>query len=169
MTEERQDGGHELVVLIDPKDREIGQMEKLAAHREGRLHRAFSVFVFNAKGELLLQQRAATKYHSASLWTNTCCGHPRPGETLVAAGERRLKEEMGLSIPLRTTFHFTYRAELEHGLVEHEMDHVLIGTSDLDPHPPRRKHPIGGGWIVRHLKGRWRNIRDSSQRGSPFA
>ena len=101
MTEERQDGGHELVVLIDPQDREIGQMEKLAAHREGRLHRAFSVFVFNAKGELLLQQRAATKYHSASLWTNTCCGHPRPGETLVAAGERRLKEEMGLSIPLR--------------------------------------------------------------------
>ena len=135
MTEERQDGGHELVVLIDPQDREIGQMEKLAAHREGRLHRAFSVFVFNAKGELLLQQRAATKYHSASLWTNTCCGHPRPGETLVAAGERRLKEEMGLSIPLRTTFHFTYRAELEHGLVEHEMDHVLIGTSDLDPRP----------------------------------
>ena len=123
------------MVLIDPQDREIGQMEKLEAHREGRLHRAFSVFVFNERGELLLQQRAATKYHSAGLWTNTCCGHPRPGEALVDAGERRLKEEMGLRIPLRTTFHFTYKAELEHGLVEHEIDHVLIGISDHDPRP----------------------------------
>lgn len=135
MSEVGQEGGQEFVVLLDPQDREIGQMEKLEAHKQGRLHRAFSVFIFNAKGELLLQQRAATKYHSASLWSNTCCGHPRPGEALVAAGERRLKEEMGLKIPLRTTFHFTYTADLEHGLVEHEIDHVLIGTSDHDPRP----------------------------------
>lgn len=129
----------------------------------------FLVFIFNAQGELLLQQRAATKHHSASLWTNTCCGHPRPGEALVAAGERRLKEEMGLSIPSRTTFHFTYTAELEHGLVEHEIDHVLIGTSDLIHDRHRWKHPIGGGWIAQPLKRSWLNIRDSSQRGSPFA
>ncbi|HQX98958.1 MAG TPA: isopentenyl-diphosphate Delta-isomerase [Flavobacteriales bacterium] len=125
----------EMVVLIDPNDREIGQMEKLEAHRTGRLHRAFSVFIFNAQGELLLQQRAANKYHSASLWTNTCCGHPRPGEALVAAGERRLEEEMGLHVPLRPAFHFTYAAKLEDGLTEHELDHVLIGRSDRDPRP----------------------------------
>ena len=125
----------EMVVLIDPNDREIGQMGKLEAHRTGRLHRAFSVFIFNAQGELLLQQRAANKYHSASLWTNTCCGHPRPGEALVAAGERRLEEEMGLHVPLRPAFHFTYAAKLEDGLTEHELDHVLIGRSDRDPRP----------------------------------
>ncbi|MBP6310721.1 MAG: isopentenyl-diphosphate Delta-isomerase [Flavobacteriales bacterium] len=133
--EEKLPNGPEQVILIDPDDRELGHMEKLAAHREGMLHRAFSVFVFNDHGELLLQQRASSKYHSAGLWTNTCCGHPRPGETIQEAAGRRLFEEMGVKIELTPVFHFVYRAELENGLVENELDHVLIGRFSKDPDP----------------------------------
>ena len=125
----------EQVVLIDPDDRELGHMEKLAAHREGLLHRAFSVFLFNDQGELLLQQRASSKYHSAGLWTNTCCGHPRPGETIQEAAGRRLFEEMGIKTELTPVLHFMYRAELENGLVENELDHVLICRYSNDPDP----------------------------------
>ena len=135
MSSQRTSMFQEMVVLVDPQDRELGQMEKLAAHREGLLHRAFSVFIFNTKGELLMQQRAPTKYHSAGLWSNTCCGHPRPGEALADAGERRLVEEMGLSVKLRPVFNFTYTAKLEGGLVEKEIDHVLLGSVDIDPKP----------------------------------
>jgi isopentenyl-diphosphate Delta-isomerase len=116
------------VILVDEQDVEIGSMEKLEVHQKGLLHRAFSVFVFNDKQELLLQQRALEKYHSPALWTNTCCSHPSPGETTISAARRRLQEEMGFDTELDFAFHFTYKAEFENGLTEHEFDHVFIGT-----------------------------------------
>lgn len=124
----------EELILVDENDQEIGVMEKMEAHEKGLLHRAFSVLLFNNEGKLLLQQRALNKYHSPGLWTNTCCSHPRPMETTEAAANRRLFEEMGLHAPLKEVFHFTYRAELEYGLIEHEIDHVFIGYSDETPH-----------------------------------
>ena len=127
----------EEVVLVNERDEVLGQMEKLAAHRQGLLHRAFSVFIFHSNGSLLLQQRAATKYHSGGLWTNTCCGHPRPNETVGDAAARRLWEEMRIDPVLTPQFTFTYRAELNGGLVEHELDHVYFGNHDggADPDP----------------------------------
>jgi isopentenyl-diphosphate delta-isomerase len=117
----------EKVILVDAQDREVGVEEKLKAHLSGKLHRAVSVFIFNKQGETLLQQRAFSKYHSGGLWSNTCCGHPRPGETPLKAAERRLQEEMGISASLNKIFDFTYRAELDKGLIEHEFDHVFYG------------------------------------------
>ena len=114
----------EEVILVDEHDREIGSGEKLQIHQEGKLHRAFSVLVFNWKQELLLQKRKETKYHSGGLWTNTCCSHPRPGELTLEAAQRRLHEEMGLTCPLREVENFIYRAEFENGLIEHEYDHL---------------------------------------------
>lgn len=125
----------EQVVLVDEADREIGHMEKLAAHEAGLLHRAFSVFVFNTKGELLLQRRADGKYHSPGLWTNTCCGHPRPGEATLQAAGRRLMEEMGLSCGLLEVFSFRYEKALGRGMHENELDHVMVGISDREPVP----------------------------------
>lgn len=124
----------EHVILVDPFDLEIGTMEKLEAHQKGLLHRAFSILLFNSQGELMLQQRSLNKYHSPGLWTNTCCSHPRPNENTLLAAMRRLQEEMGLSSNLKEIFHFTYRAELEDGLIEHEIDHVFIGITDEIPH-----------------------------------
>ena len=124
----------EEVILVDPSDQEIGAMEKMEAHEKGLLHRAFSVLLFNSSGELLLQQRSLGKYHSPGLWTNTCCSHPRPAEKTLDAANRRLQEEMGLQTALSEIFHFTYKAELEDGLIEHEVDHVFIGTTDETPH-----------------------------------
>jgi len=118
---------NEMVVLVDLQDRELGVEEKIKAHRDGKLHRAFSVFVFNEKGEILLQQRALHKYHSGGLWTNACCSHPRPGEGIAQAAARRLQEEMGFACQLRPAFQFIYKAELDGGLIEHELDHVFIG------------------------------------------
>lgn len=123
----------EWVVLVDAEDRELGKMEKMEAHEKGLLHRAFSVFVVNDAGQLLLQQRAWSKYHSGGLWTNTCCSHPRPGESVEAAAARRLMEEMGMRCDLSPAFHFVYRSALDHGLVEHELDHVFIGRSSAVP------------------------------------
>ena len=123
----------EQVILVNEKDEPIGLMGKMEAHEKGLLHRAFSVFIFNSKQEVLLQQRAACKYHSPNLWTNTCCSHPRAGETNQQAGERRLQEEMGLQVPLREVFSFIYRAPFDNGLTEHEYDHVLVGYSDAQP------------------------------------
>lgn len=120
----------ELVVLVDETDNPIGLMEKQQAHVAGLLHRAFSVFVFNPKGELLLQQRAADKYHSPLLWTNTCCSHPRENETYLEAAHRRLQEEMGFDCELEGKFHFIYKAQLEEKLFEHELDHVFTGFYD---------------------------------------
>ena len=122
----------EHVVLVDQHGRDLGTMEKMAAHKEGRLHRAFSIFVFNDDDQLLLQQRAFDKYHSAGLWANTCCSHQRPGEDTLTAAKRRLEEEMGLDCTLEEIFTFSYRAEFENGLIENEYDHILIGySSDL--------------------------------------
>jgi isopentenyl-diphosphate delta-isomerase len=117
----------EEVILVNEQDEETGIMEKMQAHREGALHRAFSVFIFNSKGEMLLQQRAMNKYHSGGLWTNACCSHPRPGELIHEAAARRLKEELGFEVPLEKIFHFTYRSSFENGLTEHEFDHVFFG------------------------------------------
>ena len=123
----------ERVILVDIHDNPIGEMEKLKAHVEAKLHRAFSVFIFNSKGELLLQQRALDKYHSPGLWTNTCCSHQRAGETNIEAGKRRLFEEMGFACELKEVFWFIYRADFDNGLTEHELDHVMIGQYDLSP------------------------------------
>ena len=120
----------EQVVLVNDKDEELGVMEKMEAHEKALLHRAFSVFVFNQKGELLLQQRALNKYHSGGLWTNTCCSHPRPNENIAAAASRRLQEEMGFETTLEKIFDFIYQAGFDNGLTEHEFDHVFIGYYD---------------------------------------
>jgi isopentenyl-diphosphate delta-isomerase len=125
----------ERVVLVDGDDRAVGTEEKMAAHRTGLLHRAFSIVVSNASGEWLLQRRSAGKYHSGGKWSNTCCGHPRPAEPLEAAAHRRLREEMGLDCRLRQVSLLRYRAQLDHGLVENEIDHVLWGESDAVPRP----------------------------------
>jgi isopentenyl-diphosphate delta-isomerase len=117
----------ERVVLVDEQDRETGAAEKLAAHASGKLHRAFSIFVFNSERQLLLQRRAKSKYHSGGLWSNTCCGHPRPGEATAEAARRRLREEMNFDCELRPAFEFLYRAEFENELIEHEYDHVFVG------------------------------------------
>lgn len=123
----------EEVILVDQNDKEIGTEEKIKAHKEATLHRAFSIFVFNPKGELLLQKRAKSKYHSAGLWTNTCCSHPRPGEPLEEAAHRKLKQEMGFDTELKEMFSFIYKAEFANGLTEHEFDHVFIGKWDGEP------------------------------------
>ena len=123
----------EEVILVDENDTEIGTMEKMLAHREARLHRAFSVFIFNAQKKMLLQQRNPLKYHSGGLWTNTCCGHPRPGENTRSAAERRLNEEMGIKAPLEEKFSFIYKAPFSNGLTENEFDHVFVGRFDSDP------------------------------------
>lgn len=115
------------VILVDIHDRPIGVMDKMEAHEKGVLHRAFSIFLFNSKGEMLLQQRAISKYHSGGLWTNACCSHPAPGETASDAAKRRLREELGLELPLTRVFDFVYRAEFDNGLTEHEFDHVFAG------------------------------------------
>lgn len=123
----------EYVILVNEQDQEIGQIGKMEAHELGLLHRAFSVLIFNSKGELLLQQRAAHKYHSPLLWTNSCCSHQRPGEATLNAAKRRLQEEMGLSANLQTAFHFIYQAKLDQGLTEHELDHVVFGYTNDTP------------------------------------
>jgi isopentenyl-diphosphate delta-isomerase len=118
------------VILVDNNDVAIGSMDKMLAHEQALLHRAFSVFIFNSKGEMLLQQRAEKKYHSAGLWTNACCSHPSPGEDTAQAAARRLREELGFSVPLKKAFTFTYRTDFENGLTENEFDHVYTGIYD---------------------------------------
>lgn len=121
------------VQLVDHQDNPIGSMEKLEAHRKGVLHRALSVIIINSKKELLLQRRALEKYHSPGLWTNTCCSHPYPSELPMNAAKRRLVEEMGMQTDLNFLFKFQYKCDFENGLIEHELDHVFIGTSDENP------------------------------------
>ncbi len=123
----------EQVILVNENDEQIGLMPKMEAHEKGVLHRAFSVFIFNAANELMLQQRALTKYHSPGLWTNTCCSHQRDGETSIEAGTRRLYEEMGFSVPLKETTSFIYKAPFDNGLTEHELDHILVGEYSDTP------------------------------------
>jgi len=123
----------EKVILVDKNDNQVGLMPKLEAHEKGVLHRAFSIFIFNSKYELLLQKRASSKYHSGGLWTNTCCSHPREGEDTLDAANRRLDEEMGIKTSLRKVYDFIYKAELDNQLTEHEFDHVFYGVFDNDP------------------------------------
>ncbi|MBN1954174.1 MAG: isopentenyl-diphosphate Delta-isomerase [Anaerolineae bacterium] len=151
----------EQVILVDSKGQEIGAGPKMEMHRAGKLHRAFSVFVFNSRGELLLQQRANDKYHSGGLWTNTCCSHPRPGEPTEAAAHRRLREEMGFDCQLEEQFQFTYRAQLDNGLVEYEYDHVLIGQHDGDPIPSPEEV---GDWKWVAMDDLQRDVREHPER-----
>jgi isopentenyl-diphosphate delta-isomerase len=127
----------EEVILVDGNDEQVGTMEKMEAHRKGVLHRAFSIFLFNDKNEMLLQQRAVTKYHSGGLWTNACCSHPRPFEDTEAAALRRLEEELGFTTLIKKIFDFHYDASFDNGLVEHEFDHVYVGTysGKIRPNP----------------------------------
>jgi isopentenyl-diphosphate delta-isomerase len=118
----------EQVILVTPDDNAIGTMEKMEAHVKGVLHRAFSVLLYNSKGEMLLQKRAKSKYHSAGLWTNACCSHPLPGESVEVAARRRLREEMGIDVHSAVAYNFIYKASLDNNLTEHELDHVLIGN-----------------------------------------
>ena len=133
--------GTQEVILVNEQDVEIGKMEKLEAHQKAVLHRAFSVFIFNKKGEMLLQQRARNKYHSAGLWTNACCSHPSPGEDTLSAASRRLIEEMGFSTALTKIFEFTYQTRFDNGLTEHEYDHVYTGVFEgtIKPNPDEVK------------------------------
>lgn len=124
-----------LLILVDENDQPAGTMEKLEAHQKAMLHRAFSVLISNSRNELLIHQRAAGKYHSAGLWTNTCCSHPMPGEDTESAAHRRLQEEMGFDCGLKHQFHFIYKTELDNQLTEHELDHVFTGVFDGIPHP----------------------------------
>lgn len=123
----------ELVILVDQEDNKIGLMPKMEAHEKAKLHRAFSVFIFNKNNDLMLQQRALHKYHSPGLWTNTCCSHQRDGESNIEAGTRRLEEEMGFVAPLKETTSFIYKAPFDNGLTEHELDHILVGYYEGAP------------------------------------
>lgn len=118
------------VILVDEMDRPLGVADKMKVHLDGQLHRAFSIFIFNSEGHMLLQQRALNKYHSGGLWTNACCSHPFPGEDTARAATRRLEEELGFQTPVEKIFDFVYKAELENGLTEYEFDHVFAGQFD---------------------------------------
>lgn len=123
----------EKVILVNENDEAVGLMPKLEAHEKALLHRAFSVFIINDKNEVMLQQRAAHKYHSPLLWTNTCCSHQREDEANIQAGKRRLMEEMGLVVELKELFSFIYKAPFDNGLTEHEFDHVMLGYCNNEP------------------------------------
>lgn len=149
----------EKVILVDSSDREVGTMEKMAAHRNGgTLHRAFSVFIYNTDGDMLLQQRAISKYHSGGLFTNTCCSHPRPFEDISDAANRRLQEEMGMRCELKEIFSFEYKAPLDHDLTEWELDHVLIGKSDdtpqINPLEVESYEYVNVEWLLKDLASR---------------
>lgn len=154
------------VILVDYDDNPLGTMEKLAAHQDGwHLHRAFSVQLFDRQGRLMLQQRAASKYHCPNLWTNTCCSHPLPGEHTPDGATRRLREEMGMKAPIQKLFNFTYRADFDNGLTEHEFDHVFVGiTTDC---PQLNNEEV---WNRKRLS--WedldRDIQENSQRYTPW-
>jgi isopentenyl-diphosphate Delta-isomerase len=125
------------IILVNEQDEQVGTMEKMEVHRKALLHRAFSVFIFNRRGEMLLQQRAPRKYHSAGLWTNACCSHPKPGDDTLAAANKRLQEEMGFTTTLSKIFEFTYRTDFDNGLTEYEFDHVFAGVYEgpIKPDP----------------------------------
>jgi len=150
----------QLLILVDDQDREIGTETKSIIHQQGLLHRAFSIFLFNQQGEMLLQKRADSKYHSAGLWTNACCSHPNVRENLDAAAQRRLKEELGISTPLKELFTFTYRAEFGNGMIEHEFDHVFVGnyTGDLLVNPTEISD-----WRYVNMRSLQRSVNESPE------
>ena len=156
----------EKVILVDEKDNKIGTEEKIKAHQNGaKLHRAFSIFIFNSEGEPLLQKRAKIKYHCPDLWTNTCCGHPRPGESLKQAVHRRLKEEMGFDCELKEIFDFIYQVDLGNGLWEWEFDHVFVGKFDNELNPDPKEV---GGWQWVNIEKLKKNIKENSQNYTPW-
>jgi isopentenyl-diphosphate Delta-isomerase len=122
----------QMMILVDEQDNEIGLLPKMATHEQGLLHRAFSIFLFTNEGKMILQQRAANKYHSPNLWTNACCSHPMPNEIIENAATRRLKEELGIEVNMQKIFSFVYKADMDNGLTEHEYDHVFIGEYDAE-------------------------------------
>lgn len=124
-----------IVIAVNENDDEVGYYDKMIAHQEGILHRAVSVLIFNSNREWLLQRRAEEKYHSGLLWSNTACSHPMRGEETIVSAQRRLREEMGLDLPLEPIFSFQYKAEFDNGLIENELDHVFIGYTDEVPMP----------------------------------
>lgn len=148
------------IILVDENDNEIGTGEKLKVHRDGKLHRAFSILIFNSKGEILIQQRAATKYHSPNLWTNTCCSHPKPNEILKKAIKRRLKEEMGIKSDLNEIFSFIYKVNLGN-LIEYEFNHVFIGRFDGNP-KPNKKEVKDWKWI--NLKELQKDLKENPEK-----
>jgi isopentenyl-diphosphate delta-isomerase len=127
------------LILVDENDVPLGTVEKMEAHEKALLHRAFSVFIFNEKGEMLLQQRSKNKYHSAGLWTNACCSHPKPGEDIQRAAQRRLHEELGFVTSIEEIFDFIYKSSFENGLTEYEFDHVFIGIFDDQIEPDKKE------------------------------
>jgi isopentenyl-diphosphate delta-isomerase len=153
------------VVLVDENDKELGLEEKLEAHKKGKLHRAFSVFVFNSKKELLMQKRASEKYHSSGVWTNTCCSHPGKGEDVKKEAEKRLKEEMGFSCNLEKKFGFIYRAVLDNSFIEHEYDYVFFGKYDKNPNPNKSEVD---DWRWVSLKELKRDIEKNPKKYSPW-
>lgn len=155
----------ELVQLVNEQDEATGVMEKLQAHKQGLLHRAVSVMLFNDKGELLLQQRAKGKYHSEQLWSNACCTHPRPGEPAQAAAERRLKEEMGIECTLEYGFNIVYKAKLNNDLIEYEYDHVFIGHSNALPVPNENEV---SSWLYLPVNAARNMLRESPEIFTPW-
>jgi len=154
----------ERIVLVNKKNETIGTEEKMKAHRVGKLHRAFSVLLFNKKGEALIQKRTKSKYHSPGLWTNTCCSHPRPREEVKSAAERRLKEEMGINCKLKEVFNFVYKAKLD-SLIEHEFDHVFLGKFDGSP-KPSKKEVADWRWVK--LKDLKADIKKNPKKYTPW-
>ena len=155
----------EKVILVDREDREIGVMEKMQAHKEGRLHRAFSVFLLNDKNEVLLQQRATDKYHCGGLWTNACCSHPRVGETLQVAVDRRLKEEMGIACETSWVYSFIYKADVGAGLLEHEFDHVFFGRFSGMPKPDKNEV---SDWVYVTLAELKEDVKNNPSKYTPW-
>ena len=151
----------EHVILVDTNDRPIGTMEKMEAHKKGALHRAFSILLFDRAGRMLIQKRAEVKYHSRGLWTNTCCSHPLPGETLERATRRRLKEEMGIDLQPVFSHSFIYRAELDQDLIEHEFDHVFVGKFDGVPQVNKKEV---GDWKYVDLQWLKQDIEEHPER-----
>lgn len=152
------------VIIVNKKGRAVGREEKLKVHREGKLHRAFSIFIFNKKGELLLQKRADIKYHSGGLWSNTCCSHPRPGFELKKEVKKRLKEEMGIETELKKIFSFLYKARVEE-LIEHEFDYVFVGKFDKNPKPDK-KEVSSWKWMNKNVLTR--NIKENPEKYTPW-
>jgi isopentenyl-diphosphate delta-isomerase len=152
------------LILVDENDKEVGEEEKLKAHLEGKRHRAFSILIFNSKGELLLQQRARGKYHSGSLWSNTCCSHPEPGKDLKDEAEKRLKEEMGIEADLREVFSLSYNVKVGN-LVENEIDHVFVGEFDGEPQPSPEE---AEDWKWISLDNLEKDIQDNPEKYTPW-